>query len=122
MLPNDKDLDKSIQKKKNLRETNSYQIQHEIRKNRKKNNKLHPKNTKQNNNFIYSRSNCSAKTFNQKPKSNLIKDSKDQSLNNFSKFDKYDISYSNISNPEVHQNCLNYGILNNKKNDVIKYK
>ena len=76
-----------------IRETNSYQIQHEIRKNRKKNNKLHPKNTKQNNNFIYSRSNCSAKTFNQKPKSNLIKDSKDQSLNNFSKFDKYDIYY-----------------------------
>ena len=118
MLPNDKDLDKSIQKKKNLREANSYQIQHETKKNRKTNNKLHPKKNKQNNNFIYSRSNCSAKTFNQKPKSNLIKDSKEQSLNNFSKFDKNDISYSNISNPEVYQNCLNYGILNNKKNDV----
>ena len=32
MLPNDKDLYKSIQKKKNLREANSYQIQHEIKK------------------------------------------------------------------------------------------
>ena len=122
MLPNDKDLDKSIQKKKNLREANSYQIQHEIKKNRKTNNKLYPKKNKQNNNFIYSRSNCSAKTFNQKPKSNLIKDSKEQSLNNFSKFDKNDISYSNISNPEVYQNCINYGILNNKKNDVCSLK
>ena len=122
MLPNDKDLDKSIQKKKNLREANSYQIQHEITKNRKTNNKLYPKKNKQNNNFIYSRSNCSAKTFNQKPKSNLIKDSKEQSLNNFSKFDKNDISYSNISNPEVYQNCINYGILNNKKNDVCSLK
>ena len=118
MLPKDKELEIIIQKKKNLRETNSYQIQHEIRKNRKSNNKLNPKNNKKNNNYIYSRSNCSAKTFNQKINTNLIKDSQEHSLNNFSKIDKNDTSYSNISNPDVYQNNINYGILNNKnKND-----
>ena len=122
MLPKDKDLDASIQKKKNLREANSYQIQHEMRKNKKSNNKLHQKNNKSNNNYIYSRSNCSAKTFNQKPKSNLINDSKEQSLINFSKFDKNDISCSNISNSEVYQNNLNYVISNNIKNDVCSLK
>ena len=118
MLPKDKDLEVIIQKKKNLRETNSYQIQHEIRKNRKSNNKLNPKNNKKNNNYIYSRSNCSAKTFNQKVNTNLIKDSQVHSLNNFSKIDKNDTSYSNISNEDVYQNNINYEILNNKnKND-----
>ena len=49
MLPKDKDLDSSsIQNRKNQRETNSYQVQHVIRKNRKPTNKLHPKKNKPN--------------------------------------------------------------------------
>ena len=123
MLPKDKDLDSSsIQNRKNQRETNSYQVQHVIRKNRKSTNKLHPKKNKPNNNFIYSRSNYSAKTFNQKPKSHLTKENSDlnvQSLNNFSKLEKNDLSYSNISNRDERFkfiNSLNYGILNNNKN------
>ena len=90
--------------KKNPREKNSYKIQYKLRKNKNYDNKVYQKSNKSNNN-LYSRSNYSAKTFNQKPAKNLVKDNNDlneQSLNNFTQIEKNAISYSNFSISEMN--------------------
>ena len=90
--------------KKNPREKNSYKIQYKLRKNKNYDNKIYQKSNKSNNN-LYSRSNYSAKTFNQKPAKNLVKDNNDlneQSLNNFTQIEKNAISYSNFSISEMN--------------------
>ena len=72
MQPKENNKESDSKSKKNLRETNSYQIQFQNRKNKKsKDNKLHNHNYKSNYNTIYSSSNYSTKTFNQKRKPNF---------------------------------------------------
>ena len=130
MQSNEYHKDSENKSKKNLREANSYKIQFKNRKNKELNeNKLNSHNYKSNYNYIYARSNYSAKTFNQKPKSNLDKKNKDsdaQSLNNFSEIDKNAISYINFENSDINatmkaeknniKNVSDYRIIKKSKN------
>ena len=118
MQPKENNKESDSKSKKNLRETNSYQIQFQNRKNKKsKDNKLHNHNYKSNYNTIYSSSNYSAKTFNQKPNKNLYKNSKElnvESLNNFSKLENNAFTISNFVNSDMNILKENKEFRNNK--------
>ena len=102
MQPKENNKQSHNKSKKNLRETNSYQIQFQNRKNQKSKENI---SNNHNYNTIYASSNYSTKTFNQKYKSNLDKNNKDldaQSINNLSEVEKNAISYSNFGNTDLN--------------------
>ena len=134
MQPKENNKESDSKSKKNLRETNSYQIQFQNRKNKKsKDNKLHNHNYKSNYNTIYSSSNYSTKTFNQKRKPNFEKNNKEldaQSINNLSEIEKNAISYSNFVYTDLNaiikkeknksKNISNFGIIKNNDKELGK--
>ena len=86
MSSKEKGQNSRSKQKKKLRETNSYKIQFKTKKNNNKSNphsKDKDKKINKNNKCTYSNSNISAKTYNQKPTSNIIRDYNNQSqINN----------------------------------------
>ena len=103
--------------KKNSRETNSYQIQFKNKINKKTDSKINQQTNKGKYNTIYSSSNYSAKTFNQKPNKNLYKNSKElnvESLNNFSKLENNAFTISNFVNSDINILKENKEFRNNK--------
>ena len=103
--------------KKNSRETNSYQIQFKNKINKKTDSKINQQTNKGKYNTIYSSSNYSAKTFNQKPNKNLYKNSKElnvESLNNFSKLENNAFTISNFVNSDMNILKENKEFRNNK--------
>ena len=103
--------------KKNSRETNSYQIQFKNKINKKTDSKLNQQKNKGKYNTIYSSSNYSTKTFNQKPNKNLYKNTKElnvESLNNFSKLENNAFTISNFVNSDMNILKENKEFRNNK--------
>ena len=90
--------------KKNMREIDSYKVLFKIKKKKNSGNRSNNKSNKHNYNYVYTRSNYTAKTFNQKSKSNMIKKNNDlnnQSINNATELENNAVSYSNFANSDI---------------------
>lgn len=117
MSSKEKGQNSRSKQKKKLRETNSYKIQFKTKKNNNKSNphsKDKDKKINKNNKCTYSNSNISAKTYNQKPTSSIIRDFNNQSQNN----NNNAISYSNYAFSEIEQSKKNQN--NELYDDSIK--
>ena len=118
--------------KKNMREIDSYKVLFKIKKKKNSGNRSNNKSNKYNYNYVYTRSNYTAKTFNQKSKSNMIKKNNDlnnQSINNATELENNAVSYSNFANSDINElvnekNKLkiisNFNISNNQNDDNYK--
>ena len=118
--------------KKNMREIDSYKVLFKIKKKKNSGNRSNNKSNKYNYNYVYTRSNYTAKTFNQKSKSNMIKKNNDlnnQSINNATELENNAVSCSNFANSDINalvneKNKLkiisNFNISNNQNDDNYK--